>query len=328
MNTMARSSVIRSLLLACIILLVGQQGAYAKEPSLKVGVLKFGTVNWAMNVIRHHRFDRSNGFTLEVVGLASKNATSVAFLAGDVDAFVTDWFWVLRQRAEGADVVQVPYSASLGAVMVAADSPVKTLEDLKGKSIGVAGGPIDKSWLLLRAHGLANAKADLSKSASPVYAAPPLLNQQLISGRIDAVLNYWPFAARLEGAGYRRIASVAELMQGLGMPVAAPLVGFTFPRAWANDNPKLIEGFVAALTSANELLATSDAEWDRVRPLMKVQSDSEFAVMKQRYREGILASWTPEHKAAAAKLFEILKEVGGDKLTGPGTRFDPAMFWP
>ena len=35
--------------------------------------------------------------------------------------------------------------------MVAADSPAQTLADLDGKKIGIAGGPVDKSWLILRA---------------------------------------------------------------------------------------------------------------------------------------------------------------------------------
>ncbi|MGI9463095.1 MAG: ABC transporter substrate-binding protein, partial [Aestuariivirgaceae bacterium] len=318
----------RCFLLVCIRVWPIQLNAQAETPVLRIAVLKFGTVNWAMDVIKHHKLDTRNGFELEVVGLASKNATTVAFLARDVDAIVTDWFWVLRQRAEGNDVVQFPYSASLGAVMVAADGGIASLDDLKGKRIGIAGGPIDKSWLLLRAFVLARDGSDLAKAASPVYAAPPLLNEQLIAGRVDAVLNFWPFAARLEGAGYRRIAGVSDLMQGLDMGVAAPLVGFTFSRRLADEKPALMAGFIKAVREANEMLDTDDVEWDRIRPLMKAKNDDEFAALKTRYKEGILMSWTREQKHAAAQLFEMLRRIGGEKLTGAGTRFDPAMFWP
>ncbi len=301
--------------------------ARADNPTLKIAVLKFGTVNWVMNVIHHNGLDQKNGFKLEVQGLASKNATTVAFLAGDADAFVTDWFWVLRERQRGSDVVQVPYSASLGAVMVAADSPIKSLDQLEGMTIGVAGGPIDKSWLLLRAHQLSRGQSDLAESATPVFAAPPLLNQQLISGRADAVLNFWHFSARLEGAGYRRLANVSGLMTSLGMPVATPLIGFVFPRKLQTSRPGAISGFVNALEEASRILSTSDAEWERIRPLMKTKSDAEFSVLKERYREGILSAWTAEHKKAAEKLFGILRKIGGDRLTGKGTKFDTAMFW-
>ena len=323
-----RRSICLSALLA-VLLVAGLQGnARAETPELRVAVLKFGTVNWVMDVIKHHHLDQQNGFKLEVLGLASKNATTVAFLAEDVNMIVTDWFWVLRQRAQDNDIVITPYSASLGAVMVAADSDITTLEDLQGKRIGIAGGPIDKSWLLLRAFNLSKNNVDLAKAATPVYAAPPLLNEQLISRRVDAVLNFWPYAARLEGAGYQRLASVSDLMQEMDMKVTAPLIGFTFSRHLAEQSPELVKGFRLALTAANVLLQTSDDEWERLRPLMKVKSQDEFVALRDRYRDGILTSWTDEHKLAAERLFGVLKSVGGDKLTGKGTRFDPAMFWP
>ncbi|NNF79265.1 MAG: ABC transporter substrate-binding protein [Rhizobiales bacterium] len=301
--------------------------ARASAPELKIAALKFGTVNWVMDVIKHHGLDRQNGFTLKTLGLASKNATTVAFLSGEVDGFVTDWFWVLRERARGSDIVQIPYSASLGAVMVAKNSKIASLDDLAGTKIGVAGGPIDKSWLLLRAHQLKRGQGDLAQTASPIFAAPPLLNQQLVSARADAVLNFWHFSARLEGAGYTRLASVSELMSALGIPVAVPLVGFVFPTSLDAAKPGIVANFARALKGASAILKTSDGEWERLRPLMRTKSDGEFATLKKRYREGILNEWTEGHRTAAKAMFEVLKEIGGDKLTGAGTRFDPAMFW-
>ncbi len=45
----------------------------------------------------------------------------------------------------------LPYSSTEGALMVPGDSPVRSVADLAGKRLGVAGGPLDKNWLLLRA---------------------------------------------------------------------------------------------------------------------------------------------------------------------------------
>ena len=64
---------------------------------------------------------------------------------------VSDWLWVSRERELGAKLAFYPYSSALGAVMVPASSPIRTLADLKGSKLAVAGGPIDKSWLLLQA---------------------------------------------------------------------------------------------------------------------------------------------------------------------------------
>ena len=40
----------------------------AAEPLLRVGVLKFGTVNWELDVLRHHGLDRKHGFELDRLG--------------------------------------------------------------------------------------------------------------------------------------------------------------------------------------------------------------------------------------------------------------------
>ena len=84
--------------------------------------------------------------------------------------------------------------------MVAANSPIKGIADLKGKKLAVAGGPLDKSWLLLQ--GLARrAGIDLRNQATIVYGAPPLLTQKALQGENDATLTYWNFCADLEEQG-------------------------------------------------------------------------------------------------------------------------------
>ena len=74
-----------------ILLLLGSGATELWAKKLRVGVLKFGTVNWELNVIEHHGFAKTEGVELEVVKLASKNASAVALQSGSVDMIVTDW---------------------------------------------------------------------------------------------------------------------------------------------------------------------------------------------------------------------------------------------
>ena len=71
--------------------------------TVKVGVLEFGTVNWELDVIKHHGLDRERGFTLEVQAFASGQATNVALQGEAVDAIVDDYLWVSRQRSRRPD---------------------------------------------------------------------------------------------------------------------------------------------------------------------------------------------------------------------------------
>jgi NitT/TauT family transport system substrate-binding protein len=301
--------------------------ATARAEGLKAGILKFGTVEWLLDVIKQHKLDAKEGYELSTLALASNNALQVALLGREADVIVTDWFWVLRQRAAGDDFQFAPYSTAVGAVMVPASSPIKSIEDLRGKKIGVAGGPLDKGWLLLRARSLDTNAGDLSEAARPVYGAPPLLNQQAIYGDVDALLTYWHFAAQLEAAGFRRLTTVTDLMKQVGLKTELPLIGFAFSGKLAKAKPDVVAGFVRSVRAAQDILLKSDAEWERIRPLMRPASDAEFITLRDRYREGITFAWGPDQQAEAAKLFGILARLGGDDLTGKNVAFDPQIFW-
>ena len=79
------------------------------QDTVRIGVLKFGTVNWEVDTIIHNKLDEANGFKLEPVVLASNDATRIAINAGEVDVIVSDWLFVSRQRAEGLPLTFVPF---------------------------------------------------------------------------------------------------------------------------------------------------------------------------------------------------------------------------
>ena len=60
---------------------------------------------------------------------------------------------------------------------------------------------------------------------------------------------------------------------------------------------------------------------------MKASSDEEYRMLRTRYREGLLHSWNERDREAARKLFAIVRETGGEEVTGAGVGFDPRAFW-
>ncbi len=210
-----------------------------RKTTLTAGAVQFGTGQWLFDVISNGKLDAAEGFTLSQRLLASNSAADIAILGQQVDVAITDWFWVMRQRSLGGDYLFMPFTAALGGVIVPEASPIKDIAGLKGNDIGVAGGAIDKSWILLRAYGIKNGVGDLAATAKPVFGAPPLLNEQAAAGRVAALLNFWPFAARLEAKGWRRIVTVSEIMRSFGIAADLPLVGFVFPANLARDEPPL-----------------------------------------------------------------------------------------
>jgi NitT/TauT family transport system substrate-binding protein len=303
---------------------VEQTSAAAK---LKIGTLQFGTVSWLLDTIQHNGFDKAEGFELEVVPLASTEATTVGLQSGSLDLITTDWLWVTRERSMGADFTFAPFSTELGAIMVPPGSPIKSLDDLKGKKLGVAGGPIDKSWLMLVAYTLRVAFFDLRTAVTPVYGAPPLLAEKAKQREIDAVLEYWPYAARLEAISFNQLIGMEDLPLELGAKGKVAMIGFVFSEAWAKANPAVIKGFLRASAKANELLSSSDKEWERIRPLMRVKDDATFQALKRRYREGIPKRSVADNEADAKVLYQFIRELGGEKLVGASMNLAPGTFW-
>ncbi len=301
--------------------------AFAQTQKLRVASVKFGTLAWLLETIKAEKLDQKNSLEIEIVETATNMSSPVALYGGSADVVVTDWPWALRQRAMGEAVKFAPFSGALGAVVVAADSPIKTIADLKDKKLGVAGSSTDKSWLLLRAHAQKELGADLADYAQPQYGAAPLLTEQLKDGRLDAVLNFWTFTSRLEAQGFRRVISMSDVMTALRIDPQPALVGFIWQESAEAALLPAIDKFLLAASEANALLAKTDAPWERLRPIMKAADDKEFEALKAGYRSGIRGNWNDADMKSAEKIMDILLSGGDADLVGKGTRFDPKAFY-
>ena len=194
---------------------------------IRIAAQRTGTLAWELDILKAHGLDRQAGIDIETTELASTEAGKVALESGSVDLMLSDWLWVARERALGDDVVFYPYSSALGAVMVPANSPIRGIADLKGKKLAIAGGPLDKSWLLLRALAR-RSNIDLKTQADIVYGAPPLLQQKALQGETDATLTFWNFCAELEANGMRRAVAMDDVVKSLGAAGPVAMVGYVF----------------------------------------------------------------------------------------------------
>lgn len=313
-------------LLAAAVFAVGPGAPSRAAETIRLAVQKTGTFAWELAVIRAHGLDRKANLAIEVSELASPEAGKIALRGGGADVIVSDWLWVSRERGLGAKLTFYPYSSALGAVMVSGSSSIRTLADLKGRKIAVAGGPIDKNWLLLRA-SMKQDGIDLKSEATIVYGAPPLLAQKTLSGEMDATVNYWNFCAALEAKGFRRLAGVEDLLPKLGAKGRTAMIGYVFDEGWGSANRDALARFIAMTREAKEILATSDAEWDRIAPLMGAADAATLRVYRDRYREGIPRRPVADEEADARVLYRVLAAIGGREIVGPANELDPGTFY-
>lgn len=303
------------------------QAVAETDTPIRLGVLPFGTLNWEVHTARAEGLDHTHQVAIETITLANPEAGKIALLGRKVDMIVSDWIWVATQREQHRDWQFHPYSTAQGALMVPADSPIRQLSDLAGRKLGVAGGGLDKNWLLLRALVRKTTGQALEHITTPVFAAPPLLNQQISQGRLDAVLNYWNFSAKLEGQGYRTLLDGAAVLQGLGFSASVPSLGYVFSEAWAKREPGGIAGLFDALKEARDKLCKSDESWNRIGFLIEETDPRLQHSLRTRYCAGRVQQFGEAEKKAMESLYVLLRQPEADKATGSSPVLPTGIFW-
>ncbi|HLX99835.1 MAG TPA: ABC transporter substrate-binding protein [Roseiarcus sp.] len=300
-------------------------GAEAAD-RLRIALQKTGTASWEIGVIKARGLDKAANLDLEITELASTEAGKIAIEGGSADLVVEDWLWAARERSLGDKLLFTPYSTALGAVMAPKDSPVHKIADLAGRSIGVAGGPLDKSWILLRAAALAGGH-DLAKDARPTYGAPPLIAEKFAQGETETALEYWNFAADLEGRGFRRAIEMAEVEKALGATGPVAMTGYVFKEAFAASHKDALKRFFAAAAEARKILGEDPAAWAPIKARLRLKDDAALAVYRERYLDGVPKRTVAEEAADAAILYRRIAEIGGKELVGEAKELDTSLFY-
>ena len=317
------------LLAAILALLVTP--AVAQTPdllTLTVGVQESGTVQWEIETIKALGLDAKHGLDLQIRPLADSRAGQIALQAGAVDVILSDFVWVSIQRHQGNEVTMVPHSLAVGGLMLAPDSGIATVQDLKGKTIAVAGGPVDKSWVVLQAYYNKLTGANLVDDVTVNYGAAPLVNELLADGRVEAGLNFWHFNARSKAAGLSELISVAAMLSALGVAEQPPLLGWTFTDATADTQGPALKAFLDASFDAKAALVSDDAVWDNLADLMGAADDATlFTQLRDDYRAGIVSHYDPVQTDAAAQAFALMAQFGGSELVGQTDTLAPGTFW-
>lgn len=293
---------------------------------LRLGVQKTGTFAWELAIIKAKELDKQAGLDIEVAELASPEAGKIALISGSVDLILSDLFWVARERSLGARLVFAPYSSALGALMVPADSPINDLADLRGRKLAVAGGPLDKSWLLLQALA-ERSNLDLKSEAQIIYGAPALLYEKTVSGEADANLNFWNFCVALEARGFRRLLGMEEVERRLGAKGPVAMVGYVFDEGLAQKNPAALARFFKIAAEAKETLARSDVDWEKLAPRIGANDPAQLALYRQTYIDGIPRRSIEAEAADARALYRVLVKIGGAELVGPAQELDADAYY-
>lgn len=220
-----------------------------EEATVDIGMLKL-TSSAPLFIAIEKGFFEEEGISTNVEWFEAAQPISVATAGGDVDVGATGIAASLYNMVAGGEELfivadkgreQEGYSST--ALMVPNDSDIESIEELKGKKIGITqtGSTFHyMSGRLLEEHGLSTADVELV----PLNSIPGLM-ETLESKQVDAVLLNEPNITRVVDEGYGKV--IAQV----GDEIEYQTSGIFFSKKFA-DNEDVAKRFLKAYAKATQ----------------------------------------------------------------------------
>jgi NitT/TauT family transport system substrate-binding protein len=237
------------------------QKAAPEMANIKVDV--FPTIDFAgLYIAQLDGLFRQQGLTvkIEFAPLSQLAVTSVVNGAADISG--TDYVtYIDDELSDNAKLRIIGEASSLEPhdveLLVGAHSKVTSLDELKGRTVGVTSAD-DINTLLLRALLAENA---ISASSVNIQFGFQLQNvaQQLSAGQAIAASVPEPFAS--EGEQQYGLQELADVDQGV--TTNFPLEGYAVTQAWAKKYPKTLAAFDRALDEGQQIADTDRGAFEK-----------------------------------------------------------------
>jgi sulfonate transport system substrate-binding protein len=199
---------------------------------------------------------KAKGFYDQVFAKAGAKVEYDLFLSGPlaVEAAAGDHVDIMNvgnmppviARANGIDVKIIAKSAfnpATNAILVSPDSPIHSIEGLKGKKVAVQVGSSVHYFL----SQILSGKGMTLKDVQLVNLPGPDQGPALESGNVDAIVLWMPYRTQLEMAGKARVlVDSSHAPGGIGV--------YMVRNEFGKQNPQLVECFLKATKQANDYL--------------------------------------------------------------------------
>ena len=172
-------------------------------------------------------------------------------------------------------------------------------------------------------------RASISKNrATILYGAPPLIAEKALQGELDAALEFWNFAADLEGKGFARAIEIADVEKALGAKGDVVITGYVFDDAFAAKNRDALDALLRHDGEGEGAHRHGRQGLGRRRAAHRPEGRGDARHLSQAlYRGRSRSAASRQEEADAAALYRVLAEIGGEKLVGPGKTLDPGTFY-
>jgi len=245
-----------------------------------------------------------------------------AIVSGSIDGGEVGSAPLVAATSKGIDLVNVLSYAmfdqerSPQAVIVAADSSLKTLKDLRGHKIAVNTlGSLEDMRLkgqILPSVGLTTDDVELLQLPWPNMA------EALARGQVDAVLPFDPFTTQMvqDTDRFRVLSDLTELVPDGGLPLTTMSMS---GKLWSS-NPELAAKFAAAIGASIKFIEENPERAAQITG-KAIQVDSEL--VEATLANLTFSGETTQPKKAYENLVDVAKKAG---LLPANSTYDPSRF--
>ncbi|MFI5265808.1 MAG: ABC transporter substrate-binding protein [Chloroflexota bacterium] len=294
---------------------------------MKFGAIANASQSYVVRVMKDKGLDKKYGLDVTIVNLTSAQQQWTSMRSGDVEIASGSVLDLLRQRQAGLKARAIRGSIAIGnEIVTVPDKPYKKLSDLKGARVGTPSTTLF-DWMIVRAAGKKAENFDIGTDTQAANSSPPLLNEQLLKGQLDAALQFAPdntLAAETQGK-LRKIASLAEIMQEAGFDPQSFYLEFTVTEAWTSKNPGGAAKLVAAMDDAINVLETDDSVWPALAKASGVEDPAFVPEYMKAQRLQLKTTFDQSKLQPTQQLLDEVVKIVGQEPVGV-TKVDPAGF--
>jgi ABC-type nitrate/sulfonate/bicarbonate transport system substrate-binding protein len=274
-----------------------------------------GTVTIMADVFKAQGFDKKNGIDLHLVEYGSISTYYAGLAKGEVDFLAGGAHVLQKMRNEGVPIKAVATFVRLATlVVITADPGIKSIDDLRGKSIAADMGSAEYQILAMygKARGLT-----FGKDVTVVQAGPPLARTQLAAKRVDAAMT-WETNATLtlrDNPQYRVVVSGETAWQTVANSSGWQLLVLV-NEGFFTRHPNGVPALLKMLQDGAQFIMENPAEVDRIaQQSMKLPPGVvPEAVRSKRLVYDVQPAWGPERRVIE-DMFRVAVEQGYlDKL--------------
>jgi ABC-type nitrate/sulfonate/bicarbonate transport system substrate-binding protein len=294
---------------------------------MKVGYWTSGFSLGFGAVMEQMKFAENQGINVEWVKFAEVNGPTRAIVSNAIDvAFAAPSTNSIGIAADGVPVKIVLATQIAEAQIVVLDgSPVKAVDELKAKKIGMS--PPGSAT-----HALATAILDHNFGLKPnEYSVAPgneaQLSQFLIQKEIDAGVLRSVTLAQIEDVKLRRLASIVDEWRKLTKENAPPILAVTIVYSdYLAKNPEPVAKFIAATRNA---LQYGSKNKQRVAEILQKAANLNAADARayaNQWDGAYIASFEPADIGSLKRMYDIVKAAGGATKDAPDSAFDAGPY--